>query len=366
MKQNPTNFQNVKRHTVMRIPPKAKTCTFASIAAVTTLATIAALYAQRPGGRPGGGGGRVHLETKAQSRELVPADQEPPFENKVSIEEKDGFRVITANNIPKHLIGTFPNPGNPNTPTEQKVELKIPLEPKANDEPTPAIKAVGIALNGVFFEAGTGESWTGGKTRTQGPPAWGYEALGGALDFGLDQNHAHVQPGGKYHYHGQPTGLLKKLNYSHHHHSPLIGWAFDGFPIYNLYGYSDPEDPNSEVVEMTSSFKLKEGERPGAPDGPGGKYDGAFIADYEYVEGAGTLDECNGRFTKTPEFPDGTYAYFLTQEWPVIYRNYRGTPTPLRPGAERGPGGRNERGRPGGGRGPGGAPPNETPESTEE
>ena len=71
---------------------------------------------------------------------------------------------------------------------------------------------------------------------------------------------------------------------------------------------------------------MMKGERPSVPDGPGGKYDGAFTADYEYVAGSGTLDECNGRFTKTPEFPKGTYAYFLSEKWPVIYRSYRGTP----------------------------------------
>ena len=38
---------------------------------------------------------------------------------------------------------------------------------------------------------------------------------------------------------------------------------------------------------------------------------GVFLEDYEYVKGHGDLDEHNGRFAKTPEFPEGTYAYFL-------------------------------------------------------
>jgi YHYH protein/Di-haem cytochrome c peroxidase/Cytochrome c len=115
-------------------------------------------------------------------------------------------------------------------------------------------------------------------------------------------------------------------------HSPLVGWAFDGFPIYALYGYADPQNPASAIVEMTSSYQLKEGNRPAPPDGPGGKHDGAFTDDYAYVKGAGTLDECNGRFSKTPDFPDGTYAYFLSNHWPVIYRHYRGTPAVREPG----------------------------------
>ena len=56
------------------------------------------------------------------------------------------------------------------------------------------------------------------------------------------------------------------------------------------------------------------------------------------VLAAGTLDECNGRFSVTPEFPAGTYAYFLTTEWPVVPRQFRGTPTQVRgPGGPGGP-----------------------------
>ena len=266
------------------------------------------------------GCGKRYTENKAVQRELVPADQDPAYDNVVSITTEGDSRLIRSNSVPKHKIGKFPNEGNPNRMTEQRVDLKLPLNPTANEQSTPAQKAVGILLNGVFVESGTGESWTRGGQR------WNYEALGGAINFGLDENHAHVQPGGKYHYHGQPTGLLANFDMSPEKHSPLIGWAFDGFPIYALFGYSDPLDPESEIAEMTSSFRLKKGDRPAEPAGPGGTYDGAFVQDYEFVDGAGTLDECNGRYSKTPEFPDGTYAYFLTKQWPVILRNYRGTP----------------------------------------
>ena len=37
----------------------------------------------------------------------------------------------------------------------------------------------------------------------------------------------------------------------------------------------------------------------------------SFSKDYEYVKDSGDLDECNGRFTITKEYPKGTYAYFL-------------------------------------------------------
>ena len=109
-------------------------------------------------------------------------------------------------------------------------------------------------------------------------------------------------------------------------HSPLIGWAADGFPIYAVYGYSDPNDSKSKVQKLSSSYQLKTGSRPGG-DAPAGIYDGTFVRDYEYVPESGDLDECNGCQTVTPEFPNGTYAYFLTEQWPVIPRFWKGTPS---------------------------------------
>ena len=75
---------------------------------------------------------------------------------------------------------------------------------------------------------------------------------------------------------------------------------------------------------MKSSWRLKAGNRP--DDGPGGRYDGTFSADYEYVEDLGDLDECNGRFGVTPEYPDGTYYYVITEDFPVIPRCFKGRP----------------------------------------
>jgi hypothetical protein len=41
---------------------------------------------------------------------------------------------------------------------------------------------------------------------------------------------------------------------------------------------------------------------------------GSFVEDYIYLNGAGDLDQYNGRFCVTPEFPKGTYAYFVTTD----------------------------------------------------
>lgn len=106
-------------------------------------------------------------------------------------------------------------------------------------------------------------------------------------------------------------------------HSQIIGWCFDGYPIYGPIGYQNSIDPNSGTKRLSSSWRTKliDAHRPG-----GWKYDdilptpkgdvtlapGAFIEDYEYTRNWGDLDEHNGRYCVTPDFPNGTYAYFLT------------------------------------------------------
>ena len=282
---------------------------------------------------------RKHKVSEAKALELVPANKIPPTTNRVQVTETDGFRVIESNDIPKHTVGRFPNRGNPNAIAAQNWTIKIPLQPIPNDTVTPLHQSTnhgppnmpfGVGVNGVLFEPGTAEFWMGDRTAD-----WNYEALGGAVGLGLDANHAHVQPGGIYHYHGLPTGLLEELGFTageidDNTHSPLIGWAADGFPVYYAFGYQQADDPKSSVVKLTTSFRLKQGQRPSGSAGPGGRYDGAFIQDYEYALGTGDLDECNGRFCVTPEFPEGTYAYFFTDSWPVIPRAFRGTPVLLK------------------------------------
>ena len=52
---------------------------------------------------------------------------------------------------------------------------------------------------------------------------------------------------------------------------------------------------------------------------------GTFTQDFEYVAGLGDLDECNGRFGVTPEFPNGIYHYYITDAFPYIQRCVKGT-----------------------------------------
>lgn len=295
---------------------------------------------------------RKHTATTTQPLRLERASEKPPTLSRHNFKEGGASREVSANGIPEHLVGPFPNRGNPHTIEPQGYEIVLPANPQpAAEIQTLPMGPFGIALNGVFFDPGAAEFWQGNRES-----GWQYEALGGAVPLGLDENLAHVQPSGAYHYHGIPTLLLKQFGAGPGKHSPQIGWAADGFPIYAKWGFSDPKNPNSPVVELTSNWRLKSGERPKMADGPGGKHDGAFVQDYEFVtnDAAGALDSCNGRHCVTPEFPEGTYAYFLTEAWPVIPRRFRGTPIQLRPV---GPPGGDGGGFPPKGKGKGGFPP---------
>jgi len=89
-------------------------------------------------------------------------------------------------------------------------------------------------------------------------------------------------------------------------HSPIIGYAYDGHPIYGPFGYSDPLDPTSGVRPLQVGYKLDPSI---IVDRPSGFANGFFIEDYRY-DATGDLDIHNTRFCKTPEYPNGTYAYF--------------------------------------------------------
>ena len=100
-------------------------------------------------------------------------------------------------------------------------------------------------------------------------------------------------------------------------HSPILGWAYDGNPIYGSFGYEDPfqdtDAANPTIERMESSWRLKATRGSNSPSETTYSM-GRFTNDYEFIERLGTLDANNGRFCTTPEFPNGVYAYFLTTD----------------------------------------------------
>jgi hypothetical protein len=277
---------------------------------------------------------RKHQATEAKPLVLIPANHALPNEPMVQFTREGNKLKVEANGIPKHRVGTFPNRHNPNRIEVQSLSLTLTLGQGPATKPIPLHNSssfgppnqpFGIANNGVLFDPGTAEFYLGDRRAD-----WNYEALGGAVPLGLDENHGHVQPNGSYHYHGLPEGLLSHLGVQEGSHSPLIGWAMDGHPIFALYGYKDPKEPKSGVKKLRSSYRLISGKRDDSSGYPRGAHDGAFARDYEYVPGLGDLDACNGRYTITKDFPDGAYAYFLTENWPVIPRYFKSEPVKLR------------------------------------
>ena len=119
----------------------------------------------------------------------------------------------------------------------------------------------------------------------------------------------------------QATQQLQELS-TGWQHSPILGWAFDGNPIYGPYGYIDATDQSSGIRRIRSSYRIKPvliydlatNPNPVRSDGPllSDYPAGSFIEDFEYTFQYGDLDQYNGRFCKTPQFPEGVYAYFIS------------------------------------------------------
>jgi len=257
---------------------------------------------------------------------------------RIEIDAAAGFRYIRADGLPDHATGRFPGPGNPHSIRTQNYTLRVALVPVANPAPTPSrVQPFGIALNGVLFDPGTAEFWNNDPRS-----GWILEAIGGPRNLGLDANNAHVQPDGTYHYHGIPTGLMARL--AQRETPTLLGYAADGFPIYGPFGYADAARAAGPLKKLAPSWRLRTGAR---PDGtPPGRYDGSYAQDFKFVAGQGDLDACNGRTGVTPEYPQGTYHYVLSETFPFVPRCFRGTPDPSfavkrgPPGPPGGPGGR--------------------------
>lgn len=267
--------------------------------------------------------GAANAKPPSQQRAAPPNNAKIKMDHPSRVSTRVGGdkRIIESNGIPDHETGKFPGPGNPNAIMQQHYHFEMPLHPRFAAHRT-SIQGwlFGVAVDGVIFDPGTADYW-----HNDHHSIWHVEGIiKGKRTLGIDWSDAHVQPNGAYHYHGIPWGILEK--YHAEKKMFLVGWAADGFPIYGPYAYKKAKDATSPVVKMRSSYRLKKGMRPGGNKGPGGRYDGTYEGDYEYVKGLGDLDECNGRTGVTPEFPQGTYYYVTTEAYPFVPRYFRGTP----------------------------------------
>ena len=254
--------------------------------------------------------------------DVATCQEEPKHKSEFvqNIDSVASSRTIVSNSIPNHSTGAFPNSGNPNAIKPQNHSYLLALKPKYTGKVTSGEGySFGVLLNGVEVDPYSAEFFQGRNGTNR---EWNINALKSSVNLGTDCNNAHVQPGGKYHYHGTPTAYLEALNVDGTK-MVKIGYAADGFPIYYKYGYSD----SGELIELKSGFKLKSGNRPGdGKSAPDGVYDGTYFQDYEFDSNLTSLDECNGRFGKTPESENEYYCVF-TDNYPSSPLCFMGTPS---------------------------------------
>ena len=228
------------------------------------------------------------------------------FGTKTNVTITDNERTMVTNSLPNHKTGTFPREGNPNTIAAQNKTYTFPLKPVYTGK-SQWVREPGVALNGIKFEPGTAEvvvCETGENFRV--------EALQDVINLGLDFNHAHVQPTGAYHYHGTPTSLINdqdnKKDLVH------VGFAHDGFPMY--YSVTGKYKPSYTLLtgDRNGEDCLYENPMEKMDISVGGHHDGTYTSDFEFVDGSGDLDVCNGINI------DGAYMYMVTNEFPYVSR----------------------------------------------
>ncbi|MDA8562961.1 YHYH protein [Mariniblastus sp.] len=242
----------------------------------------------------------------------------------------DDTAYIQSSGVPSYSTGPF---RNNSYPSDLNATFQFPRTPQADttgNNTEVGLGPQGIFVNGVaIFNFGDGRSFN-----NQG--IWNQDAnVFEAVGFDDSPGHpASLRNGGvttpegrvagRFHHHQSPTALRAQLGDDGASHSPIIGFAFDGFPIYGPYGYEDPNDPASAIVRMVSGYALRDiTDRTTLPDGtvlPASLHGpslseialGGYAEDYIFNVSNGHLDERNGRLTNTPEYPNGTYAYFIT------------------------------------------------------
>lgn len=268
---------------------------------------------------------------------------------------------VTATGVPAYPTGPFLD-RNPSVATDQEAIYQFPLDPKQNTgTPTSTTGGnIGVFVNGVsLFDYRDGVAWDpttnalcGGPGRDACPggpraeQAWNRDAIPAEM-AGFDCSKGHPA-GGNYHHHQNPSAFNLDLEVlstvcnlyaadglytiDSTQHAPLIGFAYDGFPIYGAYGYKNA-DGSGGIARIKSGYALRNitkrthhADNTDVDDGPdvdATYFLGYFREDYEWLAHTGDdyLDEHNGRFCVTPEYPEGTYAYFCTvdADWNSAY-----------------------------------------------
>ncbi|GAB4545061.1 MAG: hypothetical protein OHK0023_02790 [Anaerolineae bacterium] len=206
----------------------------------------------------------------------------------LSVECSASTMTVRSNGIPNFEYVQV----TPNRLTQQNYAWQIPLNPQKASAPSqiPLVGAVAIAVNGLPIF---------------GPNEAPFDDYGDPyLDGLLDYCGGHTAPGGVYHFHAPMNCLFSNLQ---NNPNLIVGYAFDGYPIYAPYICTDPSC--QQVREVSSSWQRTQNVR------------NAWQA-HQYVAGSGDLDQCNGM-----TMPDGSYRYFATDTFPYFLGCYTGVAT---------------------------------------
>lgn len=250
---------------------------------------------------------------------------------------------VNASGYPAYIVGPYLD-NNPSKATNRKFVWRIPLSPQVNNgtKTNVGMGQIGVLLNGVpIYNYADGRSYNNAGVWNQN--AVYFENLG----FDCSKGHPspvrvnNVLVGGTYHHHLNPTAYRFDVNATNpvcnlytsdgmympdsSMHGPLIGYSFDGFPIYAGFGYANA-DGTGGIRRLRPSYRLRNITT--RTNGPTlATYAlGAYKEDYEFVAGSGDLDVHNGRFSVTPEYPNGIYCYFATvdTEYKGVYPYFIG------------------------------------------
>ena len=169
--------------------------------------------------------------------------------------------------------------------------------------------AVAVMVNGIsLYNPKSTKSWND-------QDSWHYNN-GTIQNYNELSTYAHSTVNGLFHYHSAVPEILGLSQWDQSAHSDIVGWAFDGLPIYGPYGYAeyaaDGTVVDSTVTNIKSPFKLRTGTRPTAP---GGAYTGMFVEDYELdsalASSAGYTDKFNKRYGVTPHSPTSPIHFYV-------------------------------------------------------
>lgn len=278
--------------------------------------------------------------------------------NVQTVQYSSNWVYVSTKGIPTYVTGPFLD-GNPSVASNQNAIFKFPLTPIQNTgTPTNTTGGnIGVFINGVaLFDYRDGVSWKNSTNALAGGPipggpgdgVWNRDAVV-AERGGFDCSKGHPAMG-NYHHHQNPSAFKLDINVisticnlydadglytiDSTQHSPLIGFAYDGFPIYGAYAYKYSNGTGG-IVRMKSSYVKRNitartsyanGATVTAGPAVSSTYPlGYFREDYEYIPTTTSttdyLDEHNGRFCVTPEYPAGIYCYFATVDsaWNSAY-----------------------------------------------